>query len=58
MTRRADLPVTVERFNRSSIEDHHSWLGFAVTHTQPGRVEAALVIRVDELNLGGGCIVV
>ena len=54
MTRREELPVTVERFNRSSIGNHHAWLGFTVTHVQPGRVEAALVIRADQLNPGGG----
>jgi F420H(2)-dependent quinone reductase len=45
MTLRADLPVTVEGLNRSSIEGHHAWFEFAVTHTQPRRVEAALVVR-------------
>lgn len=45
---------TPQSLNDASVGNHHEWLGFDVTHVEPGRVTAGLDIRPDHLNPMGG----
>lgn len=45
---------TPQGLNDASVGNHHEWLGFDVTHVEPGRVTARLAIRPDHLNPMGG----
>jgi 1,4-dihydroxy-2-naphthoyl-CoA hydrolase len=42
--------LTPELLNAMNAGNVHGWLGFEVTHVEPGRVVATLVVRPDHLN--------
>jgi 1,4-dihydroxy-2-naphthoyl-CoA hydrolase len=42
--------LTPELLNAMNAGNVHEWLGFEVTHVEPGRVVATLVVRPDHLN--------
>lgn len=54
VTRPADKPITVERFNDAGDGNHHGWLGFTVTEIDTGLVVAEMTVRGDQLNPGAG----
>jgi len=54
VTRPADKPINVERFNDAGDGNHHGWLGFTVTEIDTGLVVAERTVRGDQLNPGAG----
>lgn len=41
-------------FESDGVKNHNGWLGFEVTNTEHGRVEAEMTVRQDHLNPMGG----
>jgi 1,4-dihydroxy-2-naphthoyl-CoA hydrolase len=46
--------LTPQAFNDFNTGNAHEYLGFEVTHVEPGKIVATMVVRPDQLNPMGG----